>query len=70
MDFEYDNFDQPIPGEMYALYLSEKGDGTLRYGIVETPVPDHGQVLIKVDSAPLHPADINMMDGGNLDLFN
>ena len=48
---------------MEAAYLTEKGEGKLEFGILERPKPGKGQVLIKVESAPLNPSDIYCMEG-------
>ncbi|CAI2371956.1 unnamed protein product [Moneuplotes crassus] len=49
--------------QMHAAYLTDKGKGKLEYGVLERPKPGRGQVLIRVEAAPLNPSDIYCMEG-------
>jgi len=50
-----------IPEEQWAVISPSKGK--LQVAKIPVPKPVSGQILIKVDSAPLNPSDLYCMKG-------
>jgi NADPH2:quinone reductase len=50
-------------GKMIAAYLEGPSRDQLRVGEYEVPKPGPGQVLIRVESAPIYPGDILQVEG-------
>lgn len=55
-----------IPGHMQAIRQYEAG-GALCFEEVEVPHPGPGEVLVKMDAAPVNPSDLAVLKGGYLD---
>lgn len=55
-----------IPDRMFAIRQKEAG-GPLNYEEVEVPRPSKGEVLVKMDSAPINPSDLALIKGGYLE---
>ena len=56
----------PIPEHMRAVRQHEAG-GPLSYESVQVPEPGPGQVLVKMNAAPVNPSDLALLRGGYLD---
>jgi len=55
-----------IPDRMFAIRQKEAG-GPLSYEEIEVPRPSKGEVLVKMDSAPINPSDLALIKGGYLE---
>lgn len=55
-----------IPGKMLAARQKEAG-GQLSIEEIDLPLPKKGEVLIKMDSSPINPSDLALLDGGYLE---
>jgi len=55
-----------LPEVMFAIRQKEAG-GPLSYEEVELPRPSQGEVLVKMDSAPINPSDLALIKGGYLE---
>jgi NADPH:quinone reductase-like Zn-dependent oxidoreductase len=51
---------------MFAIRQKEAG-GTLSYEEIDVPRPLSGEVLVKMDSAPINPSDLALIKGGYLE---
>ena len=56
--------------KMDAIYLTgagmqstTEGLGQMEFGQIDIPIPRNGQVLVKVESIPINPSDIYLMEG-------
>lgn len=49
--------------QMDSVLLQAPGRDQLSFGQIDRPVPGSGQVLIKVESVPINPTDLYMMEG-------
>jgi len=48
---------------MKSIVLKDKGVFEYSENAMDKPIPGEGQVLIKVEAAPLHPSDLYFMQG-------
>jgi len=48
---------------MKAISIATPLERSLEYGTMPVPVPLYGEVLIKVESAPINPSDIGLIEG-------
>ena len=55
-----------IPKRMKAI-RQQKAGGTLSFEEVEVPHPGPGEVLVKMDAAPVNPSDLAVLKGGYLE---
>jgi NADPH:quinone reductase-like Zn-dependent oxidoreductase len=55
-----------IPDRMFAIRQKEAG-GPLSYEEIDVPRPLRGEVLVKMDSAPINPSDLALIKGGYLE---
>jgi len=55
---------------MKAISIASSIHGSLEYGTMPVPVPSHGEVLIKVESAPINPSDIGLIEGRYSELLD
>ena len=55
-----------IPQKMMSVRQHEAG-GPLSFEKVQVPRPGPGQVLVKMDAAPINPSDLALLRGGYLD---
>jgi len=55
-----------LPEQMSAM-RQQKPDGELMMGQLRVPSPGAGQVLVKMDAAPLNPSDLALLAGGYLE---
>ena len=49
--------------QMDSVLITGPGKGMLDFGKIDIPVPEADQVLIKVESIPINPTDLYMMEG-------
>lgn len=56
--------DIPAKGLQFRSLLKENGELELSLAEVETPQPGPGEVLIRVEAAPINPSDLGLMVGG------
>ena len=54
-----------IPEKMYAVRQHEAG-GRLIYESVPVPQPGPGEVLVKMQAAPVNPSDLSLLKGNYL----
>ena len=56
--------DLPTRGRQLRSLVSADGTLQLSLPIVETPAPTEGQVLVRIEAAPLNPSDLGLLFGG------
>ena len=49
--------------QMDSVLITGPGKDTLDFGQIDIPTPRNGQVLIRVESIPINPTDLYMMEG-------
>ena len=53
----------PLPAKMKSVLYKAKGEIGYSPDLMDVPKPKHGQVLIKVEAAVIHPSDTYFMRG-------